>query len=101
MIPNQRLVNANDLTQGKFPEVECDYQKGWNDALDAAVTQAPAVEGTWLEIRYDPMWRCMKATCSRCGVRGEVRFKGNSCGFVVPDSPHCPHCGAAMKGVTP
>ena len=54
--------------------------------------------GRWLDIQLDPIWRSMLATCSHCRARGEVRVKSNECGFAVPDSDHCPHCGAKMDG---
>lgn len=57
---------------------------------------APVVHAEWVDIVFDPMWRSMKATCSHCMVRGEVRVKGNECGFAVPDSDFCPSCGAKM-----
>ena len=56
------------------------------------------VHAEWLDIVFDPMWRSMSATCSRCMVRGGVRVKRNECGFAVPDSDYCPHCGAKMDG---
>lgn len=59
---------------------------------------APVVHAEWLDIVFDPMWRSMSATCSRCKVRGEVRVKSNECGFAVPDSDYCHHCGAKMDG---
>lgn len=68
------------------------------------LTYAPIVDAVkvvhaeWLDIQFDPMWRSMLATCSHCKVRGEVRVKSNECGFAVPDSDYCPHCGAKMDG---
>lgn len=62
------------------------------------VDAAEVVHAEWLDIRFDSMWRSMLATCSHCKVRGEVRVKSNECGFAVPDSDYCPHCGAKMDG---
>ena len=59
---------------------------------------APVVHGKWLDIQIDFWTRIMKATCSACMVRGEVRIKYNECGFPVPDSPFCPNCNARMDG---
>ena len=67
-----------------------------------AINRQPAadvstvVHAEWLDIVFDPMWRSMSATCSHCMVRGEVRVKSNECGFAVPDSDYCPHCGSRM-----
>lgn len=62
------------------------------------VDAAEVVHAEWLDIRFDSMWKSMLATCSHCKVRGEVRVKANECGFAVPDSDYCPHCGAKMDG---
>ena len=56
------------------------------------------VHAEWIDIRFDSMWKSMLATCSHCKVRGEVRVRSNECGFAVPDSDYCPHCGAKMDG---
>ena len=41
----RRLIDANELYLGKFPNAGMsDYKNGWNDALDAATTQAPPVD---------------------------------------------------------
>lgn len=55
--------------------------------------------GRWENIVYNPVLRKMEATCSSCKVRGEIRVKGNCCGFVVPNSDFCPECGADMREV--
>lgn len=65
---------------------------------DDPVDVVEVVHAEWLDIRFDPMWKSMLATCSHCGVRGEVRVKANECGFAVPDSEYCPNCGAKMDG---
>ena len=62
------------------------------------VDATEVVHAEWLDIRFDSMWRSMLATCSYCKVRGEVRVKSNECGFAVPDSDYCTHCGAKMDG---
>lgn len=80
----------------------------WTESEQAAVRHflghlpranaAEVVHAEWLDIRFDSMRRSMLATCSHCKVRGEVRVKSNECGFAVPDSDYCPHCGAKMDG---
>ena len=44
-----RLIDANELSLGKFVEPRTDWHRGWNDALDAATTQAPTVAG-WIPV---------------------------------------------------
>lgn len=45
MANEKRLIDANELCLGKFPHAgRSDYKNGWNDALDAATTQAPTVD---------------------------------------------------------
>ena len=39
-----RLIDADALKLGKFIETRTDWHKGWNDALDAATTQAPTID---------------------------------------------------------
>ena len=62
------------------------------------VDAVEVVHAEWLDIQFDPMWQSMLATCSHCKVRGEIRVKSNECGFAVPDSDYCPHCGTQMDG---
>lgn len=79
-----------------FTEIVDDVLSEIGESVDAA----EVVHAEWLDIRFDSMWRSMLATCSHCKVRGEVRVKSNECGFAVPDSDYCPHCGAKMDGGT-
>ena len=45
MANEKRLIDANELCFSKFPKAGMsDYKNGWNDALDAATTQAPTVD---------------------------------------------------------
>ena len=79
------------------------YNEGVKAAADAiaAIPAADVVErkhGEWVDVVFDPVWKKMKATCTSCSHRGEIRVKSNYCGFVVPDSDFCPSCGADMRG---
>ena len=105
------MENENRLVKAKEVEEIFNYEvsvaeKDPLDAFDSAILNAATVDavevvhGRWLDIRFDPMWRSMLATCSHCKVRGEVRVKSSECGFAVPDSDYCPHCGAFMEGGT-
>lgn len=119
MATEKRLIDANalserignmkfEITHNRGGYQYCnEYEKNeWNklDSFDSLVCDAPTVDAMevvhaeWLDIRFDSMWRSMLATCSHCMVRGEVRVKSNECGFAVPDSDYCPHCGAKMDG---
>ena len=107
-----RLIDANALTdkflmhytkqekKGNLSFVACEIKQGFADMVNEAPTvdAVEVVHAEWRDIVFDPMWRSMSATCSHCKVRGEVRVKSNECGFVVPDSDYCPHCGAKMDG---
>lgn len=95
----EKLIDIEKIKPIDFPSTEM-------DGLDVVqylntlptVDAVEVVHAEWLDIRFDSMWRSMLATCSHCKVRGEVRVKSNECGFAVPDSDYCPHCGAKMDG---
>lgn len=95
-----RMIDADTLRSN----IDCCDIETYNDKLTIIeqINEAPTVDavevvhGFWIDIRFDPMWRSMLATCSHCKVRGEVRVKANECGFAVPDSEYCPNCGAKM-----
>ena len=46
-----RLIDADALHLGKFVEPRTEWHQGWNDALDAATTQAPTIDAV-------PVVRC-------------------------------------------
>ena len=108
MATEERLIDANALTDQIIANFQTAFWDGASseegqlvlDTIDEAETvdATKVVHAEWLDIRFDSMWRSMLATCSHCKVRGEVRVKSNECGFAVPDSDYCPHCGAKMDG---
>ena len=59
----------------------------------------PVVTGEWLKPDFNASWQTMEATCSHCGVRGEIRFRKDDSGVAFPDSDFCPKCGAKMMEV--
>mgnify|MGYP007037160466 CR=1 FL=1 len=81
----RRLIDANELPLGKFVEPRTEWHQGWNDALDAAMSQAPTVDA--VEVVHG---RFVDAECSVC------RWFGN-----IVETRHynyCPNCGAKMDG---
>lgn len=96
-----RLIDADALNSIKFhplpythivpDDVNAEsYQRGWNDAVDAIVENAPTIEperkkGEW-EIYIISMLDGEGCRCSECGFEG------------VPYWDFCPNCGADMRG---
>ena len=98
MAKEKQLVYKEDVIELAWLDHECEVVM-LSDIEDMKpVDAAEVVHAEWLDIRFNSMWRSMLATCSHCKVRGEVRVKSNECGFAVPDSDYCPHCGAKMDG---
>ena len=89
----RRLVDADMLTDGEFPEVENEYQMGWNDALRGAQLALPTIDavevvhGRWIP-KEDGFWRKQILICSNCEARNALNYEFN----------YCPNCGAKMDG---
>lgn len=69
------------------------YKRGWNDALDAILKNAPStdvrenVRGEWTLVT------------DRYGVNGEYVWKCSSCNkMTICKGDFCPNCGADMRG---
>ena len=86
-----KLINADSVINAKFPIVPEGisevYVKGWNDAIDAIVDNAPTVE------RPKGAWECggfcfstTSYRCPFCKTKTLERTK------------FCPNCGADMRG---
>ena len=93
-----RLIDADELYLGKFVEPRTEWNQGWNDALDAATTQAPAVDavpvvhGRWITNWCDNNMICHEyEECSECGA---AMLDTNQ----FWDCNYCPNCGAKMDG---
>lgn len=83
-----RPIDADALELGKFIETRTDWHKGWNDALDAATTQAPTIDAVEVvHVRWDN-----NGYCTNCGNR----CIGNE--YEEWRTKYCPYCGAKMKG---
>ena len=91
-----RLIDVDALEDAKFHSIEnwtpiesASWQRGWNDAIDAIISNAPTVDpvkhGHW--IAHGKAF--MGATIEACSECGELL-----CGY---NKAYCPNCGAKMK----
>jgi hypothetical protein len=62
-----RLIDADALWMGKFPPCGKPYQEGWNDALDAATTQAPTIDAVPV-VRCEECKRWKRTSNCRHGI---------------------------------
>ena len=77
------------------------YEHGWNDAIDAIISDAPTVDavpvrhGHWVRIPNTPTWKC-----SICGY--EITGFIDRDGLTPMDCKvnYCSRCGAKMDEVT-
>lgn len=105
-----RLIDADALEDVKFhgtedlTPVECaTWQWGWNDAIDAIISNAPTVDpikhGHWenKQIGEDISPYDAPCTIARCSVcRGKVFVFAE---HYIVNYPYCPLCGAKMDEV--
>ena len=96
-----RLIDANALPY-ENQVLSCDDE--WCLKV-SEIEKVPTIDpeslrqkGKWIEPYWDDQWQVMIASCSNCHDRGEVRVRRNENGKMVIDSPHCPNCGADMRG---
>jgi len=122
---NNDLISREALKEHKFPApLIGDYQQGWNDAIDAIIDNAPAIEYTFEEafqktvceqrlycparpqgewIKEDDEHLKGWYRCSECGRRVEdltddVVIHAGCEDYTIADIyPYC-HCGADMRG---
>lgn len=93
-----RMIDADELYLGKFVEPRTEWHMGWNDALDAAATQAPTIDaepvkhGRWdgmvdskLDDHTGEYWEEVYYNCLECDYASDWK------------SPYCPNCGAKME----
>lgn len=85
--PSKDCISREDLKERKFIIAENDYQKGWNDALDAVYENASSIhqkKGRWITkphvygVTY----------CSKCGFE-----------LKIDNTKYCPNCGRWMQEV--
>lgn len=94
-----RLIDADALCLGKFVEPRTEWHLGWNDALEAASTQAPTIDavpvkrGRWISLTECANAGVYCSVCNKkvykedyawCNKRNKMR------------SNYCPNCGAKM-----
>lgn len=95
-----RLIDADALEEGKFHSIEdwtpvekASWQWGWNDAIDAIISNAPTVDpikhGHWIEIDTQYV---DETKCSVCGVIEYFNKEWKRFNY-------CPNCGAKMDEV--
>ena len=95
MASERRLVDANALPLMKFVGPKTEYHMGWNDALDAAASQAPDVDavevihGRWID------------RTNNCNGYVDYRYDCSVCGHIFwlggfDSLNYCPNCGARM-----
>lgn len=93
--PCKDAISREDLKERKFIIAKSDYQKGWNDALDAVYENASSIQqkkGRWITNFHgfppEPM-----TVCSECGFDRDYNIR--------PRYYHkirfCPICGAEME----
>ena len=99
-----RLIDADALKEAKFVKVEdwkptptTVWQRGWNDAVDAIMENAPTIDhvktGEWLYNGSDGYnifgeeFRWKK--CSLCGYSYSTELSKSL--------NYCPNCGARME----
>ena len=88
----KRLIDANVISEHKFPLTPLRYHVGWNDAIDAIVENAPTVDA--VEVvhgRWDG-----NGNCSACGKNIYKDIDADMWSCYEP--PYCPNCGAKMDG---
>ena len=96
-----RLIAADAILDGRFPEVENEYQRGWNDALYGTVCALPTIEAEpvthsewiWDDNAID--WGLGAWVCRECHSRNEnIHAHENEDPYVWLGSQFCPVCGA-------
>jgi len=95
-----RLIDADELHKVKFhplpythitpTDVDAEsYKRGWNDAIDAIMSEAPTIEerktGKWI-----------RGKCDQCGAHAPFWPMAST----YYESDYCPNCGADMRGET-
>lgn len=123
-----RLIDADNASDAKFPTVPEGisevYVKGWNDAIDAVVENAPTIEHSKNSLDYDygfaeglrrarekkGKWKVIGfvddyayCTCSECGKTTRLYRDSKNEFCCIADIRNtaiaCLYCGADMREV--
>lgn len=112
-----RNIDADELRLGKFVDPRTEWHKGWNDALDAASTQAPtitpdslvkrgrcpycdATNNDFIPINQTVEYSGIEMSLNRQGLLRVRYYHGGNSEFLTQDIieiKHCPACGAPMR----
>lgn len=90
-----RLIDADKLSEHKFPLTPLRYHVGWNDAIDAIVENAPTIEAESVKhARWILLNECSNAGvyCSACHKKVYKEQYANQ----KLKSKYCPNCGSRM-----
>lgn len=103
-----KLIDADELDKVKFHPLpythitpsDADaesYKRGWNDAIDAIMSEAPTIEerkkGKWIDM--GDFEQCSVCLATRLKEVETYYRKG-----IWIKTDFCPHCGADMRGET-
>lgn len=65
----QRLIDANELENHRFPTQESLYDSGWNDAIDAIMENSPTVDAVEVvRCRDCKHYMTIHCTCDGCCI---------------------------------
>lgn len=85
-----RLIDADALCLGKFVESRTEWHLGWNDALEAATTQAPTIEAEPVKHGKWKLHDDGSGTCNQCHHRQKNVWDDDNW------QNYCGVCGAKM-----
>lgn len=88
---SENCISREDLKERKFIIAENDYQKGWNDALDAVYENASSIQqkkGRWIT-NFHGFPPEPTTVCSKCGFDRDFYIRPR--GF--DKIKFCPNCG--------
>ncbi len=88
--PSENCISREGLKEHKFNIARNDYQKGWNDALDAVYENASSIQpkmGHWIDIMVGDV---PAQACDQCNTFYPLAYTGGGHNY-------CPNCGLKME----